>query len=237
MTSERNALALEWIAQQCAVPVSLLAELCQVSRPRAYELTRSWVRSGLVVAERMPSEGPDFSWSNELWVWLTRETAWAYLGFDPGPWRPRVSTAAHVRALAELRFTLTGTAVDPSVWTSERLLRHRDPDSWETGPGRGHVHDAEFRDRSGDRWAVEVELTRKKGDGRAAKVLRASLEAARARGLAGVVYFTRGIAVRAGMNAAIRSLEQAGATDLLASLDVRDLDRTLSGRTDSEEVS
>ncbi|MEU7140856.1 helix-turn-helix domain-containing protein [Nocardia sp. NPDC046473] len=237
MSTERNAMAWEWLAQQKGAPIETVAELCGVSRPRIYELVRQWRRAGFVETARMPSQGPNGSWSTSLWVWPTRETGWAFLGFDPGPWFPRVTTVAHVRALAELRLRLTGTALDPLVWTSERLLRHRDPGLREAGRRYLHVHDAEFSDSSGVRWALEAELTRKKGADRLATVVRTALEAARTRELAGVVYFVRGSAVRAGIDAAVRSLAEAGAAELLQSLDVRDLDEFLTAGTSSEEVS
>ncbi|MBF6329782.1 hypothetical protein [Nocardia transvalensis] len=235
MTTERNAMAWEWLAQQYGASISTVCRLCEVSRPRGYELARTWQQAGFVHTQRMPSEGPGGSWSNELWVWPTRETAWAFLGFDPGPWFPRLTTVAHTRALAELRLTLTGRELDPEVWTSERLLR-RESNPWRSQCSR-HVHDGWFTDGSGDRWAVEVELSVKSRAGRAVRSLRAALEAAHSENLTGVVYFVRGRAVRRSVDNAARILSEQGQDELLAMLDIRDLDRFLTGTTNSEEAS
>ncbi|MFJ9365418.1 hypothetical protein ACIRRA_13500 [Nocardia sp. NPDC101769] len=237
MTSARNAMFWEWSAQQYAVPIGLAAEVCEVALNRMYELAHGWKRAGFVHTGRFPSMGPGGVWSNTLWLWTTRETTWSFTGFDPGPWSPRLSTVNHLRALGELRLALTGRELDPQVWTSERLLRRRGAYLWEAGATRDHVHDGEFRDGAGDRWAVEVELTRKRGGGRLAETVRAALEAARTRNLSGVVYFTRGTDVRQGLDTAVAELADAGHGELLHTLDIRDLDQFLSGSNDSKEVS
>ncbi|APA97072.1 hypothetical protein [Nocardia seriolae] len=163
-----------------------------------------------------------------LWIFPTREIAWGYLEFDPGEWRPKASTAAHLTAVTELRLALTGMDTDPRVWTSERLLRRRLKS--ETGRFEVHMHDGwirDFRDVD-DVWAVEVELSRKYGQGRLTRALSAALDAAERCELAGVLYFARGTGLcRALENAATRLAHQRG-LDQLSNLEIHDLDTTLA---------
>lgn len=218
----RDYAALEWLAQMQGAPLDVIADLLGVSQSRAYGITNRWASADAAQAGRVAMGGP--GWSGPRWVWPTRETAWSMLGVDPGPWMPRPSTAAHVRAVGELRLRLTGASTDTDVWMPERLLRRRHQGQRVRGVKVPHVHDGWFTDPTGARWAVEVELSRKTDAGRLVAMVGAAVEEARACGLAGVVYFTRGPGVARGVSAA---KEQLSDRDLAVDLVIRDLDEVL----------
>ncbi|WP_327141349.1 hypothetical protein [Nocardia sp. NBC_01327] len=163
-----------------------------------------------------------------LVIYPTRETAWGYLDFDPGEWRPRPSTAAHMTAVTELRLALTGMQTDPEVWTSERLLyRHLNSDP---GQPNGHIHDAWFQDFTDpDKvWAIEVELSRKRGAGRLAAAMTAALDAADRHELAGVLYFVRGETLRRAVEGTATRIAHKRGMESLPNLEIHDLDATLA---------
>ncbi|MFD6357191.1 hypothetical protein [Nocardia tengchongensis] len=173
-----------------------------------------------------------------LWLSLTRATAWGYLEFDPGEWTPKASTAAHLTAVTELRLALTGLDTDPRVWTSERLLRRRL--KGESGRPEVHIHDGWFQDFTDpDKvWAVEVELSRKFGDGRLTGAISAALDAADRNDLAGVVYFVRGDGLRRAVEAAGARIAHERNLDRLPNLEIHDLDATVArGMQPREQVS
>lgn len=171
---------------------------------------------------------PDTVPHGPLWIYPTREIAWAYLEFDPGEWTPKPSTAAHLTAVSELRLALTGLDTNPQVWTSERLLRRQ----IKTVPGQptDRIHDAWFRDFTDpDKvWAIEVELSRKFGDGRLLKVMTSALETAERHDLAGVLYFVRGEGLRRAVEGTAARLANKRGVDSLSNLEIHDLDATLA---------
>lgn len=237
--SARDSLLLEWSAQQYGVSIPTLAIAAGVRLRRAYDIAKRWKLAGWANVARIDvgSAGP-WRRSNHfddptvvphgpLWVYPTRETAWGYLNFDPGEWRPTPSTLAHLTAVSQLRLALTGVDTDPEVWTSERLLRR-------TGKPHGgkpasHVHDAWFQDLTDPdkMWAIEVELTRKFGAGRLMRSVSAALTEAQRHKLAGVLYFVRGEVLRNAVQVAASRLTQQRGPDAAASVEVHDLDETL----------
>ncbi|WP_330178995.1 hypothetical protein OHB26_21060 [Nocardia sp. NBC_01503] len=131
-------------------------------------------------------------------------------------------------AITELRLALTGLDTNPEVWTSERLLRRRIKATGTEPTDR--IHDAWFRDFTDpDRvWAIEVELSRKFGDGRLLRAMTAALDTAERHGLAGVLYFVRGASLfRAVEDTAARLAHKRG-VESLANLEIHDLDTTLT---------
>lgn len=173
-------------------------------------------------------DDPDEVPTGPLWLYPTREMAWAYLEFDPGPWVPKASTAAHLTAITELRLALAGLDTDPEVWTSERLLRRQLKTS--NGVPSGHIHDAWFQDHTDpDKvWAIEVELSRKFGDGRLMRAMTAALEAAERHDLAGVLYFARGDALQRALNGVAARLARKRGIERLPNLEIHDLEATLA---------
>ncbi|MFC9995838.1 hypothetical protein [Nocardia sp. NPDC127526] len=236
----RDTTLLEWIAQQYGVPIALIGKAAGVRSSQTYAMVHRWKLGGRVHVERIdygaPSswrrskqfDGPGVVPNGPLWVYTDRETGWGYLGFDPGEWHPKASTAAHLTAVSELRLALTGLETDPEVWTSERLLRRFvKPEGGQPNP---HLHDAWFRDFTDpDKvWAIEVELTRKRGEGRLMRSMAAALDAADRHDLAGVLYFVRGESLRRALDGiAVRLAHQRGIERLL-NLEIHDLDATLA---------
>ncbi|WP_282779962.1 hypothetical protein [Nocardia sp. CC201C] len=235
-----QTLLEEWTAQQYGLPLSLLMTMMQ-RRPRtAYAFAKRLKDAGRAQVSRVGygSPGPwrrskHFDTADEtphgpLWLYPTREIAWGYLGFDPGEWHPKPSTAAHLTAVSELRLALTGLETDPEIWTSERLLRRIVKP--EAGQPSSHLHDAWCRDFTDpDKvWAIEVELSRKRGEGRLLRSVSAALEAADRHDLAGVLYFVRGESLRRALEGVAAQLAHRRGVDVLANLEIHDLDLTLA---------
>ena len=237
----RDQLFLEWLVQQYGSPLDVVARWYGVKRSRVYEIVAKLEDLGKI--ERTQAYGEVASTKQgPLWVIPTRATAHSMLGSDPGPWTVRPSTAAHVRAVGELRLALTGTTTNPESWRSERILRREAAaanTSREIGAPMPYCHDGLFTDDSGKVWAVECELSLKKGAGRMESTLMTSLEAARqlqasidytARGVSGVIYFCRGETVRGHVERAINRVSSEHGGDRAKGLHVRDLDTILAGR-------
>ncbi|MGW4351830.1 hypothetical protein ACWELJ_07020 [Nocardia sp. NPDC004582] len=230
----------EFIAQQYGLSFETVARAMGRGPRAASDFARRLKKLGHAEVARVDygSRGP---WRNSttfdepavvphgpLWLSLTRATAWGYLEFDPGEWTPKPSTAAHLTAVTELRLALTGLDTDPRMWTSERLLRRRL--RGESGRPEVHVHDGWFRDFADpDKvWAVEVELSRKFGDGRLTRAISAALDAADRNDLAGVVYFVRGEGLRRAVETAATRIAHNQNVDRLPNLEIHDLDATIA---------
>ncbi|MFJ4649799.1 hypothetical protein ACIP5Y_00850 [Nocardia sp. NPDC088792] len=230
----------EFGTQQYGLSFDTLIKAVGKGPRAAHKLARRLKKSGRAHVVRIDygSPGP---WRNSknfdepgaaphgpLWMFADRQIAWGYLEFDPGEWHPKASTAAHLTAVTELRLALTGLDTDPQVWTSERLLRRRL--KTESGLAGIHIHDAWFQDFADpDKvWAVEVELSRKFGDGRLTRSLSAALEAAERNDLCGVLYFVRGDGLRRAVEGAATRLAHQRNLDRLPNLEIHDLDATLA---------
>lgn len=236
----RETRFLEFVSQERGMSLAVMAKAIDRSVRTAHNMARRLVQSGQVHMTRLDygSPGPwrqsknfdaaDTTPHGPLVLYPTRETAWGYLGFDPGEWLPRPSTAAHMTAVTELRLALTGMDTDPEVWTSERLLYHRL--RTENGQPGGHVHDAWFQDFADpDKvWAVEVELSRKRGAGRLIAAMTAALDAAERHDLAGVLYFVRGERLRRAVDTVRTQIAHKRGVESLPNFEIHDLDATLA---------
>lgn len=211
----RDTTALEWLSQMYGAPLDVVAQLCGTTVQRAYALAQRWK-----IAKRVAYERVD---AGLMWVYPTRATAAAYLGWDPGYWVPKPSTAAHMRAVAQARFALAGT--DTERWISERVLLHQAPKK-ERGTSQPHIHDGILTLESGRRLAVEVELTAKEPS-RMKDVLYDARHEASERGCAGVVYLVRGEGVRNAVEQAAASIARAHKQATLDDLMIRDLDKVI----------
>lgn len=235
-----QTLLEEWNAQQYGIPLSLLMTAMNRRQRAAYAFAKKLKDAGRAHVTRVDygSSGPwrrskNFDDHNgipngPLWLYPTREIAWGYLEFDPGEWHPKASTAAHLTAVSELRLALTGLDTDPEVWTSERLLRRIVKP--EVGQPGSHIHDGWFRDFADpDKvWAIEVELTRKRGEGRLLRSVTAALESADRHDLAGVLYFVRGESMRRALDGIATRLAHQRGVERLENLEIHDLDATLA---------
>lgn len=230
----------EWYAQQYGVPVSFLTTATKRRQRTVYDFAKKLKDAGRAHVTRIDygSPGPwrrstnfddhDALPHGPLWLYPTREIAWGYLDFDPGEWHPKASTAAHLTAVSELRLALTGLDTDPEVWTSERLLRRIV--KTEAGQPGSHIHDAWFQDFADpDKvWAIEVELSRKRGEGRLMRSVTAALDSAERHGLAGVLYFVRGESLRRALDGIATRLANQRGVERLENLEIHDLDATLA---------
>lgn len=211
----RDAKALEWLSQMYAAPLDLIAELCGTTEHRAYALVSRWRKAGWAEAGKIDA-GP-------MWVWPTRATATAYLGWDAGTYRPRPSTAVHMRAVAEARLKLA--PADLTAWKSERQIRH-DRQGWKTqGQAIEHTPDGVWFLPSGREVHVEVELTAKSPE-RLKALFAEVMTVALQRG-AGVLYLTRGAGVRNAVTRAAQEYAKAFGQDWPKGMKLADLDGPL----------
>ncbi|WP_458690469.1 hypothetical protein [Nocardia tengchongensis] len=231
---------LEFLSQERAIAMALVPTAIGRSIRAARTMVHRLKQSGQVQVTRMDTGGPGpwrpspyFDDPSELlrgplWVYPERETACGYLDFDPGPWQPRPSMADHMTAVTAVRLALMGVETDPELWTSERMLYRRL--RGENGQPIGHVHDAWFQDFTDpDKvWAVEVELTRKRGRGRLPAAMSAALDAADRHELAGVLYFVRGESLRRAVEAAAALIANKRGIERVPNLEIHDLDATLA---------
>ncbi|WP_156959294.1 hypothetical protein [Nocardia sp. BMG51109] len=236
----REARIEEFAAQQYGISLGTLAIATGRSTRTAYTIAKRLKEAGRAHVKRLDygSPGPwrrskhfddsEVTPHGPLWIYPTREIAWAYLEFDPGEWEPKPSTAAHLTAVSELRLALLGLETDPEVWTSERLLRRRF--RTENGQPGAHVHDGWFQDL-GDPdkvWAIEVELSRKFGAGRLLHAMAGALDTANRHELAGVLYFVRGESLRRAVEGTAAQLARKRGEERLPNLEIHDLDATLA---------
>lgn len=232
----RDQLFLEWLVQQYAAPIDLVAKWYGVRRSWAYEIVKCLRDNGVVTCTYASGRASHIP--GPMWVVPTRGTAHAILGTDPGPWTVRPSTAEHLHALGALRLGLVGRSTDHQRWFSERLLaRALAPigKGTEIEHSRPYTHDAVMRDVKGKCWAIECELTAKTGDGRMQAVLRTSVATAintlprlndlGADSVAGVIYFCGNSAVRRHVEKAKSALDD----DIARYVHVRDLDAYMGG--------
>ncbi|UGT45163.1 hypothetical protein LTV02_17990 [Nocardia yamanashiensis] len=234
-----ETLIEEFTAQQYGLSFDTLNKVVGKGPRVASKLARRLKKAGRVQVVRIdygspgpwrnsPNfDAPDLVPHGPLWIYPTREIAWGYLEFDPGEWHPKASTAAHLTAVTELRLALTGLDTDPQVWTSERLLRRQL--KTDTGRPDGHIHDGWFRDFADpDKvWAVEVELSRKFGQGRLLRAVTTALETAERQELAGVLYFVRGAGLLRAVEGVAARIAHQRNLDRLSNLEIHDLDATL----------
>lgn len=257
--SPRDQQFLEWGVPQYGVPIDVMAKWYGSGRSWTYELGQKLEDLGKVERVYATELGPKRlrevngaedpksvagiprSMWGPMWFVPTRPIAAGILGWDPGHWTVRPSRAAHVRALTELRLALTGRDTSPHVWRSERQLRH---DAAPFGPKIGepqpYCHDGLFRDDSGKVWAVEVELSVKKGRGRMESILRTSVETAYnlttaldamdATKISGVIYFCRSDQVANHVTRAKEKVQAEYGKDAVRGLHIRDLDTILTNR-------
>lgn len=231
---------LEFVSQERAVAMALVPAAIGRSMRAGYAMARRLKQSGQICVTRMDCGAPG-SWRSSpyfdepgtvpagpLVIYPERETAWSYLDFDPGPWNPRPSTIGHMTAVTALRLALVGMETDPEVWTSERLLYRRL--NTDHGQPHGHIHDAWLRDFTDpDKvWAIEVELTRKRGAGRLQQAMSAALDAADRHELAGVLYFVRGESLRHVVEGAASQIATKRGIERVPNLEIHDLDATLA---------
>lgn len=212
----RDAAALEWLSQMYAAPLDLVAELCGTTEHRAYALVSRWRKAGWAEAGKIDA-GP-------MWVWPMRATATAYLGWDPGHYRPRPSTAVHMRAVAEARLKLA--PVDLSAWRSERQIRHEHQGWKAKGQLIEHTPDGIWYLPNGREVHVEVELTSKSPE-RMKTLFAEVMTVALQRG-AGVLYLTRGAGVLNTVTRAAREYAKAFGQEWPERLKVADLDGPLN---------
>lgn len=224
----------EWLSQMYGVPVALIARMTGMRTDRLYRMVKRWHLTEMCRVARVDYgtpgpwrrssyDAPDAEASGPLWVWPGRESAWGMLEFDPGDWEPKASTAAHLTAVAHLRYAINGLNTDPDIWTSERLLRRR------MEPG-SHIHDGWLLDEHDyDKiWGIEVELSRKRDAGRLVSTMAAALDSAEQHGLAGVHYYVRGNDVRSGVLRAANHLARQRGLLTLSNLEIFDLDTVLA---------
>lgn len=161
----RDSLALEWLAQMYGAPQDLVAQMLGCSMSRAYATVARWRQLRQVDVAAVDA--------GHRWVYPTQKAANGLLGWDAAWWRPRLSTAAHTRAVAQARlaFCGAGDALTLDGWVGERRLRH-DVGWRHRGQELPHVPDGLLTLPNGQAARVEVELT-PKALGRTAEVMKA----------------------------------------------------------------
>ena len=148
--TSRDSVALEWLSQMYGAPQDVVARLLGTTVDRSYEVTKRWDKLGQIQVSRVDA--------GHRWVYPTQRAANSWLGWPAAWWRPRLSTAAHTRAVAEVRLAFCGSALEG--WTSERTLRH--DIGWRNrGEELPHVSDGLLSLPNGQPARVEVELTPK----------------------------------------------------------------------------
>ncbi|MGN2642480.1 hypothetical protein ACTD5D_41165 [Nocardia takedensis] len=230
----RDQRFVEWAVQQYGASIDLVSEWYGVGRSWTHEIVSALVASGKVETTYADAGTEPRGRFGPLWVIPTRATAHAILGTDPGPWTVRPSTAAHVRAVARLRLRLTGRTTSTESWWSERLLaREITAKGGQQIGNRPYIHDGVFCDSRGKYWAVEAELSAKRGAGRMEATLKTSLAAMSVAGnaigapLSGVIYFCGSPQIRAHVERAKQSLIETEGPDAVRGLHIRDLSAVL----------
>jgi hypothetical protein len=154
--SPRDITGLELAAQMYAAPYDLLAAGLGATEDRVRGIVARWRQAGLAESGRF-SAGPP-------WCWATQQGL-RHLGY---PWTaepPALSRLARTRAVLACRLWLESVETWQkwhARWRCERQIRADTPGAG----GSGHVPAAEViwptvegSPRSGESWAVEVELT------------------------------------------------------------------------------
>ncbi|APE32859.1 hypothetical protein BOX37_01480 [Nocardia mangyaensis] len=206
----RDMTGLTILAQMYGAPMDLVASMHSVSMRSAYRMAQRWRDTGMVSGLNVrPVPGP-------AWVFPTRTTAESLLGFEVRHWAPSPKQAAHVAAVFAVRTALTGLDLDR--WTSERVL-HSEVGATEAGKRRPHIHHGRYSTRSGELWAVQVELIRKAPSVTKSAMYRA-FQAAQAAGCDGLVFYCRGEPVKRAVREAAAGLDLTGGPRMrLADLD------------------
>ena len=163
---DRDMHAMQWLAEQYGAPMDAVAD-CSGRHESAYRIALRWRAAGLCAKPVRPVPGPS-------WVFPTRQTAEAMLGFYVPLWLPTPMMAADTAAVGRVRMALSGDNLDR--WTSERLLR-KDQGPTAYGQTRPHLHDGHWTDDLGRVHAIEVELSRK-GSRQAKVTVAAAVDAA-----------------------------------------------------------
>jgi hypothetical protein len=171
--NRRDIHALTWLAQMYGAPLDVLAKVLDTSEAAARKVVQRWEKAGWAHRGYVDA-GPE-------WVWPTTGMVNGLLPRDHGgqwgAWRPSPMMAAHVRAVAETRLVLAGTAIE-GVWTSERELAHREHGMKKQGMKLPHISDGVWL-RGGpsqkDSVLIEVELTAKHPT-RVEEILRTALD-------------------------------------------------------------
>ncbi|MGV9616278.1 hypothetical protein [Nocardia xishanensis] len=216
LTARQNA-ALAAVSDMHGMQVDVLAWFLSTTLSSAYDLADSLITSGqvhpLISAQR-----------GRAWVVPKRDTAARYLGWRPAEWKPTLMYANHFRAVAQARIMLVGP--DPTLWVSERTLRHRAEIAasesksrhleFSTGRApkrnRPHVHDGRFLgavDGHHGWWALEVELTAKRERAHMDLALQGAVRSAlhsEDEPVIGLLYLCRSAAVLDLVNAAYKRL-------------------------------
>lgn len=147
--TQRDSLALQWLAEQYAAPLDLLQRLLgHDSLGSTRNVVTRW-RSARWVELGAVDGGPS-------WVWPTTSMASALLGWQVKPYRPTPRLAEHTRQVARVRLHLCGS--DLAGWTPERVLLNGV--GYRPNEPRAHVADAVWQSPDGP-VLVEVELSRK----------------------------------------------------------------------------
>jgi len=199
--SGRDLVALEWIGEQGAVRLDVVARLLGGTTPVSERVARrrveQWHRVGLVERRRFLVGAPPV-------VWLTRagERA-AGCAYRSTP--PSVGLLDHLHAVCVARLGVEAAGGDH--WVSERALHQARPTP------EAHLPDGRFRSPHGVDTAVEVELTPK-----APHRLRRILDELTVDHDA-VLYVVRGARVRAGVE---RARDTIGERDRVAVVDLAD---------------
>ncbi|MEU4811882.1 helix-turn-helix domain-containing protein [Nocardia fluminea] len=235
LSTSRKTAVLAAMSQMHGMQVDTLGWFLGMERNHVYALVADLVRAKEVFELKQVQPG-------EKWVVPTRITAARYLGWRPPEWQPPLMFAEHYRAVSQARVMLVGS--DPTLWVSERTLRHRVQGGTQPGPrstpapvstgrdpklGRPHIHDGRFlgvvRGHHGW-WALEVELSKK--DPNAMDIaLRGAIRAARdsdTESMVGVLYLCRTASVYDNVTAASQRLPSAEFGELALDLVVDDFD-------------
>ncbi|NKY56975.1 hypothetical protein [Nocardia flavorosea] len=192
----RDMTALTILAEMYGAPMDRVAALLGVKMTNAYRAVAKWRAMGMVSDVNVrPVPGP-------AWVFPTRIAVETLLPFHANYWTPTPKMAAHVTASFDVRLALVGT--DLERWVSERELRSQVGPA-KAGQARPHIHDGRYWDEQDRLWAVEVELSQKKGAAVKTAVARAK-RAAEAADCAGVLYFCKAGETHNGILSAARTL-------------------------------
>lgn len=117
-TTDRDLMAMQWLAEQWAAPVDQIGRLLRPDAPwqnRTYTAAAAvqrWRRHGWVDIARV-QQGAD------RWVWPKPFMSTRMLGWDVQSWTPSPARVHHMEAVNDVRLR------HPYGWTSERVLLHQ----------------------------------------------------------------------------------------------------------------